>query len=77
LSGALRGVGPLSAFFVGVLVPVGGNWLLKNFDGNMYWGGWVIAGVTPILSIWLLPTTGAARIGLMVVFAALLGGIIW
>jgi mannose/fructose/N-acetylgalactosamine-specific phosphotransferase system component IID len=74
---ALRVVGRAAPFAIGLAVPVLGERLLDGVPGMALPGVAVTAAAAFVLGRWLAPALGGVRIGLLLLGAALVGGIAW
>ncbi len=71
--GLLRG-SQVTAFAVGLALPIVTAWLVSDFEMNAVAGVGVVTGVGVVLSRWLLPRLGGIRFGLVVMLIAGLAG---
>ena len=69
--------GPMAAFAVGIAIPLVATWLASGVSPLLHTAifGVAVAGVT--LSLWLAPTLGGLRFGLLSAAVALVAGALW
>ncbi len=77
LQAGLRLSGPVAAVAIGFAIPVVAEWLTVDFDGVAKWGTAGVAAATVITMRWLVPTLGAARLGILVLAMTLVLGWLW
>jgi PTS system mannose-specific IID component len=74
---ALRAVGRGAPFAVGLALPITAEWLTRGAPPAALPGMGLAALTALILGRWLAPALGGARIGLALLGAAFVGGLLW
>ena len=74
LQAGLKAVGPVAALAIGAAIPVVAEWLTVGFDTAARWGTVGVALTTVVVTRWLMPTLGAARLGMLALAATLILG---
>ena len=77
LQGSVKIVGPVAALALGVMLPVVGEWLTADLAVGATWGAAGVGSATVVVTYWLVPTLGAARLGLLALIAAMVLGWMW
>ncbi|MCH7489941.1 MAG: PTS system mannose/fructose/sorbose family transporter subunit IID [Gemmatimonadetes bacterium] len=74
---AVKFVGPLAVLSIGVALPVAAEMLTANFDTSVRVGTAGVALATAATSWFLMPSVGAARVGILALGSVLVLGWIW
>lgn len=69
--------GPAALVALGFAIPIALQWLLADHAGTARGAVAAIAVVTFIVSRWLVPTLGAARLGALAVVTTVIAGALW
>ncbi len=77
LGHAVKFVGPLAVLSIGVALPVAAEMLTTSFDTSVRVGTAGVAFATAVISWFLMPTVGAARVGILALGSVLVLGWIW
>jgi hypothetical protein len=64
----------MAALAIGFAIPVVAEWLTTGLDAAARWGTAGVALSTAIVTRWLVPTLGAARLGILALAATLVLG---
>ena len=77
LQGGVRLVGPLASLGIGLALPIVAEWLTAGLDAAARWSTAAIAAATVVAAWWLIPSMGAARLGILVSSVIIVLGWIW
>lgn len=77
LQGGVRLAGPLAGLGIGLALPIVAEWLTAGLDAAARWSTAAVGAATVVTAWWLIPSLGAARLGILVSAVVLLLGWIW
>jgi PTS system mannose-specific IID component len=77
LQGGVRLVGPLASLGIGLALPIVAEWLTVGLDAAARWSTAAIGAATVVVAWWLIPSMGAARLGILVSSVIIVLGWIW
>ncbi len=77
LQAGLKYAGPAAALATGLALPVVGAWLTADFAPSARWATAAVALVTVVVTRWIAPTAGAARLGIVALGVTLILGWLW
>ncbi len=77
LQHALKVVGPAAVAGLGIATPVAIDFMMSRVGALAWWPVMGMAGVTTVVSLWLAPSIGGARLGAVALILVLATGLLW
>jgi hypothetical protein len=76
MQAALRIAGPVAGFSIGVALPIVAERLVQDLAAREVIGVGLVALTAMLVSRWIVPALGGARLALALAAAALVGGLV-